>query len=194
MDNVNSKNKLEQNILLNNIRLISLVLSCIFLLGCVKKTEIVDKKLAVQPQNDCTAFSFEPIGGAGIQKKHVSIITDPEQLKELQMRLIDIPHFLGSKISKGMIYDDAPEQVSFSTVISANHDAIVQFYLQEMERTGWMNQGVFDGLETILFFKRPYGFAAIAIHKDQRPAGTGRLLEVNHEVIVMVAYTKYAVC
>ena len=148
----------------------------------------------MQSQNDCTAFSFTSNDGAGIQKKAVSIITDPEQLNDLPMRLIDIPHFLGARITKGMIHDDVPERVSFSAVISANSDEIVQFYLQEMERSGWACEVVFDGLETILFFKRPYGFATVAIHKDERPAGTGRLLEVNHEVIVMVAYTKYAVC
>lgn len=121
--------------------------------GCTKQPNEKNKAVLSQKQ---AAFSFAKVA-TNIDIESI----DDEAFKA---KLDDIPTFVGSKIISidGQIGDG---QLSFSIACNAEQNCIKDFYMQEMEMSGWQKVASLAGNDIVLIFQKPKKICIITLEK-----------------------------
>ena len=82
---------------------------------------------------------------------------------EIEAKLMDIPTLIGcSLIDSGSHFDDC-DQLMVSWLCIQNEAQIKEFYLQEMERFGWLLGVQIQGVEHTVLFEKPKKVCIISI-------------------------------
>jgi hypothetical protein len=119
--------------------------------------------------------------GKKVRKKKITLPTNIdgalEIVREQEARLSDIPIPLEANPLPYVIDDSlTTEHMMLGYDCSLDHDAVINFYDQEMERNGWQKTAEYKGFETLLNFSKPQRFCSISIRPglDKKRAKPGK--------------------
>lgn len=118
--------------------------------GCLPKK---DSQAAV---SKTAAFSLQDL------QTNIDIPKSIAHDTEFEAKLIDIPSMIGSVIidHDSIEHDDT---LNYSLASCQEQQAVIDFYLQEMECNGWQRISVMQGIESLLLFEKPHKICAISI-------------------------------
>jgi len=104
--------------------------------------------------------------------KDISIKDFSESVRQIEAKLYDIPVPIDSESLKGYFGCTSTKNSSQNSIIlgyvnTLSDTDIIAFYNQEMERLGWKQicffDGINDGIEKLLLFKKPSRFCSVLI-------------------------------
>lgn len=133
--------------------LVGIFASSVLLVGCVGKDK---KKNCQQSQSIKTDFAvfkaFHDDDDAAVVRRDFVPHKVTLAKNQTEARLVDVPIPLQST---WLYAGEVNGSITFSTPLQPQE--LVDFYRQEMERLGWVEQVYFSQAELLLIFKKPNG-------------------------------------
>lgn len=135
-------------------------------------------KKAAQPR---AAFLFESDSpqdqAASSSETHWPIATQIDTHTALYEAKLDIPFLFGTQCT---VEQDEEDQKIINYETNTDHEAIIQFYRDEMERLGWQYFSGMQSSESLLVFRKPFKMALVSV----RPA----LRNAKHTIVIHIMH------